>query len=89
MSSSATESLEVSTAARAHGNDASPPNTKGSEPDPKTLDKPPVNASYLLPIIWYTSPSGIETVNTIVTPFWIYAGSNGVVYRLSKRTARY
>jgi hypothetical protein len=59
--------------------------TKSSTPDSKQLDKPSLNDAFNLPIIWYTSPSGTETVNTIVTPSWIYAGSNGAVYRLDNK----
>ena len=61
---------------------------KSSTPYSKQLDKPSVNDAFNLPIIWYASPSGTETVNTIVTPSWIYAGSNGAVYRLDKNKGK-
>jgi hypothetical protein len=43
-----------------------------------------LNTVLHLPVIWSASPSGTKAVNTIVTPSWIYAGTNGAVYRLDK-----
>jgi hypothetical protein len=48
------------------------------------LKPPSVKQTFGLPIIWYASPSGNDSVNTIDTINWIYAGSKGSVYRIAK-----
>lgn len=84
MEDATTQPLQNDGCQGVEGKDATDHDTKSSTPDSKQLDKPSVNAAFNLPIIWYASPSGSETVNTIVTPSWIYAGSNGAVYRIDK-----